>query len=193
MRVAAQIPQGVIANLQVTATFHPRARIVRDYGAATPRSSGGTSPTAAHAAAFGVSAHGKACMITPANDGGEDMGGVGGTPNAHGTNGAAGAMVQSSMGQLPGSLVYKRLIQRFQRPMKAPDESSAVLTVRPMSADTKVVDRIESRLDQQLSSLHVLETCATECRAAVKPRLKETVQVKPRGCLIVADMGRYMS
>lgn len=161
-----------IVAMQVTATFQGRARVAKEQGMATPRSSVDTSPTAAHAAAAAISAHGKACVITPANDGADDM-----APSGTHTVNSMG-MAQPSTAQLPSSLVYKRLIQRFQRPMKAPDESSAVLTVRPMCAEIKVVDKIESQLDQQLAALDVLDTCVTECRAAVKPRLKETVQAR---------------
>lgn len=114
-------------------------------------------------------------MITPANDGTDDV--AGGITQAHAPNGGAASTQLPGTAQLPNSLVYTRLIQRFQRPMKAPDESAAMLTVRPMCGDTKVVDRIESHLDQQLSSLEVIDACVKDCRSTVKPRLKETVQV----------------
>lgn len=164
--------------MQVTATFQGRTRALKEHGAATPRSSIETSPTAAHAAAVGISAHGKPCMINPANEGTEDMGVGVAHPGSHTGNNIGMASQQPSASQLPSSLVYKRLIQRFQRPMKAPDESAAVLTVRPMCAESKVVDKIESLLDQQIASLGVLDNCVADCRAAMKPRLKESVQVR---------------
>lgn len=172
-----------VVALQVTATFQGRARVPKEHGPATPRSSVDTSPTATHAAAAGMSAHGKACMVTPANDGADDMASSG----THNMNSMG--MAQPSTAQLPSSLVYKRLIQRFQRPMKAPDESAAVLTVRPVCGEFKVVDKIESQLDQQLAALDVLDTCVAECRSAVKPRLKETVQA----CLLRACCLRLFS
>lgn len=129
-----------------------------------------TSPTSVHAsAAVGFSAHGKPCMITVANDGTDDVG----ASSAHQYTSSH----QPSKAQLPNSQVYQLLIKRFQRPMKAPDSSAMMLTVRPMGPDNREVDKIESKLDQQLASLDVLDTCVAECRAAVKPRLKETVQV----------------
>jgi hypothetical protein len=165
----------------VTATIHGlahpgqvRERSITQPGSTPLSPSCSSPPTGVHA--VHMPAHGRTCIINRNGPPAHTLpSGACTAPLSH--PGATSSVGQVPSGGLPGSLVYKRLIQQFQRPMNVADERSALLALRPMNQEWGVIDKIESKAEQQLRAVESIHQCITECRAMRKPRMKEGVQV----------------
>jgi hypothetical protein len=125
-----------------------------------------------------VPTHGRTCIIS--RNGSSSHPTVASTAANAPQNGHPGppSQTQGGAARLPVSLVYKRLIQRFQRPLKVADERAAMLALRPMNHEWGVVDKIESRVKQQMRAVASIESCIAECRRMHKPRMQEGVVVR---------------
>lgn len=64
--------------------------------------------------------------------------------------------------------------------MKVADERAAMLALRPMNREWGVIDKIESRIEQQNRAVSSIESCIAECSTLHKPRMQEGVVVCPQ-------------
>lgn len=68
--------------------------------------------------------------------------------------------------------------------MKVADERSAMLALRPMNHEWGVIDKIESRVEQQMRAVSSIDDCIKECNAMRKPRMQEGVVVRQNSHLV---------
>lgn len=157
-----------------------RERTAASQAHGTPMSPSSTSPTAALPHAVQVPTHGRTCIIS------QHAGVVHPLVASTSHNGHPGPISHGSSGggtgggasRLPVSIVYKRLIHRFQRPMKVADERASILALRPVNHEWGVVDNIESRIEQQWRAVSSIKGCIAECNRMHKPRMQEAVVVR---------------
>ena len=52
------------------------------------------------------------------------------------------------------------------------------LALGPMNHEFGVIDKIESKVEQQMRAVSSIEACIAECAAMRKPRMQEAVMVR---------------